>query len=226
MTADRRQLVLDLPHRPALGREDFLVAPCNAEAVAWIDLWPGWPGPALVLCGPPASGKTHLAAVWQARAGAVALHPAALPRSVDEHPEGSLHFLLEDAAGLGDEDALLHLYNRIAEAGGTLLLTAAVAPSRWPTRLADLDSRLRAAPVAEIGWPDDELLGALLVKMFADRQLDVTPDVVAFVLPRMERSFAAARALVEKLDAAALAQRRTITVPLARAVLQEEEGRR
>lgn len=216
MTPDRRQLVLDLPHRPALGREDFLVAPCNADAVAWIDLWPDWPGPALVLCGPPASGKTHLAAVWRSRAGAAVLDPAAIA------DPGAPHVLLEETPSVADEEALLHLYNRIAGQGGSLLFTAEAPPSRWPTRLADLASRFRAAPVAAIGRPDDALLGALLVKMFADRQLAVTPDVVAFLLPRMERSFAAARALVQRLDAAALSQHRTVTVRLARTVLQEE----
>lgn len=220
MTADHRQLALDLPHRPALGRQDFLVAPCNEEAVGWIDLWPDWPGPALVLCGPPASGKSHLAAVWRARAGAVVPDPAALPDAAAI--EAAPHVLLEGADRIADEEALLHLYNRIAERAGSLLLTADAPPSRWPTRLADLASRLRAAPVAGIGRPDDALLGALLVKMFADRQLAPGPELVAFLLPRMERSFAAARALVERLDEAALAQRRTITVPLARAVLQED----
>ena len=219
---ESRQLVLDLPHRPALGREDFLVAPCNAAAVAWIDLWPAWPAPALVLCGPPGAGKSHLAAVWQARTGARALSPRALPAAMDDDFAGSPHVVLEDAAAPGDEPALLHFYNTIAERGGSLMLTAAAPPSRWRLRLADLASRLRAAPVAEIGRPDDALLGGILVKLFADRQMAIDPDVVAFLLLRMERSFAAARALVARLDAAALAERRTITVPLARAVLRDE----
>ncbi|MGB8274330.1 MAG: DNA replication protein, partial [Alphaproteobacteria bacterium] len=68
-----RQLPLDLPHRPALGLEDFLVAPCNVGAVRWIDRWPDWPGPVLAITGPSACGKTHLAHVWQARSGAAML---------------------------------------------------------------------------------------------------------------------------------------------------------
>lgn len=224
MTADRRQLVLELPHRPALGREDFLVAPCNEAAVDWIDLWPDWPGPALMLCGPPASGKSHLAAVWRARAGATAISPSAISDSRDDAIPGTPHVLLEGAADVADESALLHLYNRTAEQGGTLLLTAELPPARWSVRLADLASRLRAAPVAEIGRPDDALLGALLVKMLADRQIGLSPEVVAFLLPRMERSFTATRDLVERLDAAALrAKRRTVSVPLARLVLQAED---
>jgi len=221
MMADRRQLVLDLPHRPALERDDFLVAPCNADAVGWIDLWPDWPAPALILCGPSGCGKTHLAAVWQARTGALAVDAASLSDAAFA-PEGeNPHRLVENAAQVGDENALLHLYNRIAEQRGTLLLMAESPPARWETGLADLASRLRSAPVAEIGEPDDALLEAVLVKLFADRQLSVGPDVIAYLMPRMERSFAAARSLVARLDSASLSQRRIVTVPLARAVLAE-----
>ena len=218
--ADRRQLVLDLPHRPALGREDFLVAPCNAGAVRWIDNWPEWPGSALVLCGPAGCGKTHLAAVWRSRSGGLPVDAASLS---DAAPEtGAPHRLLEDASGIGNESVLLHLYNRTVECGGTLLLTAETPPSHWDIRLPDLASRLRAVPVAEIGLPDDMLIGAVLVKLLADRQLRTAPDVIAYLIPRIERSFAGLRALVARLDSATLlSRRRTVTVPVARSVIAD-----
>lgn len=222
MTGGRRQLALDLPHRPALGRDDLLVAPCNMAAVEWIDRWPDWPGPALALCGPSGSGKSHLAAVWQRRSEAFRVDPGAISAVVAEGDLPAVHLVIEDILSPDDEEALLHLYNLVAERGGTLLLTSTTPPARWPLDLPDLASRLKAVPVAEIGMPDDALLGALLIKMFADRQLRVAPDVIAFLLPRMERSFAEARGLVERLDGAALAQQRTITIPLARNVLSEE----
>ena len=216
------QLVFDWPHRSAIGREDYLVSSCNEDAVEWIDLWPDWPAPALIICGPPGSGKSHLAAVWQANTGAEALDPAALPdiAAIDEAEHH--HFLLENACDVTDETAFFHFYNQIVEHGGTLLLTAEHPVSQWGLGLPDLYSRLRALPTAQIGMPDDSLIGALLVKMFSDRQLDIAPDVVSYLIPRMERSFAAARSLVARLDDAALAQQRTITVPLARTVIQEK----
>lgn len=217
------QLAFDLGHRPALGREDFLVAPCNAEAVAWIDRWPSWPGPALALVGPAGSGKTHLAQVWRARTGAVLIAGLAMAGDADSLLGGACHAVVEDADA-ADEHALLHFYNHLAAAGGTLLLTAVRPPARWPTRLADLASRLKAAPVAAIGAPDDALIQAVLVKLFADRQLVPAPDVIAYLAARMERSFAAAQRLVAAIDLAALAGRRTITVQLARDVLAREAG--
>ena len=224
MTEVRRQLVLDLPHRPALGRDDFLIAPCNEAAVEWIDLWPRWSGPALVLCGPSGSGKSHLAAVWQGRSEAIMIEPGAIAGMLDQGALPEKAVIIEDLVRPDQEEPLLHLYNQIAECGGYLLLTSEIPPARWPLQLPDLSSRLRATPVAEIGSPDDALLEALLVKMFTDRQLRVGPEVIAFLLLRMERSFAGARELVARLDGAALSQQRTITVPLARAIFQEDDA--
>ncbi|MBV9523958.1 MAG: DNA replication protein [Alphaproteobacteria bacterium] len=216
------QFVFEFPHRPAFGEVDFLVAPSNAEAVAWIDRWPRWPAPILILWGPAGCGKTHLAHVWRARSGAPAVPAAALTRAAVPSLLGAPALAVVDDADGAAEQPLLHLVNLIAEGRGQLLLTAAQPPARWTTRLADLRSRLVAAPLVAVQPPDDALIGAVLLKLFADRQLVVGEEVILFLLRHMERSFAAARRLVTALDQAALAAQRRITVPLARAVLDDD----
>jgi len=218
------QLPLDLPHRPALGREDFLVAPANAEAVAWLDRWPQWPAPALVLVGPAGSGKSHLAQVFVRRAAARVLAPEALARTAPPELLNNARAVVLDEAERAPEEPLLHLYNMLAERRGHLLLLARAPPARWTIALADLRSRLLAAPVAALAPPDDALLAAVLVKLFADRQIQVAAELVAFLVARIERSFAAAQSAVAALDQAALASRRRITVRLARDVLGDREG--
>ena len=213
------QFILDLGHRTAYGEADFLVAPCNETAVAWIDRWPHWPGPALALYGPAGCGKTHLAHVWQAKAGATFIKREDLTtEKVPELLGQSSSVILDDAEGV-EEEALLHLYNIVAERRGNLLLTATRAPAHWAVALSDLRSRLLAAAAVPIAPPDDALLSGVLKKLFADRQLAVGEEVVAFLLRHMERSFEAARRLVRDLDETALAERRAITVPLARRIL-------
>jgi len=219
------QLPLDLGHLPALGREDFLVAASNDAAIRWLERWPAWQQPALALHGPPGAGKTHLAHVFAARVGAAGaaaafVEPVAL--RVDAVPTlvGAARAVIVDDATRASEQALLHLYNIVAERHGHLLIVAREPPSRWPIALADLRSRLLAAPAVALSAPDDALLGAVLVKLFADRQIAVAADVIAYLIARIERSFAAAREVASTLDEAALAEKRPITVPLARRVLR------
>ena len=224
--AEALQLPLDLGHRPAFDRADFLVAPSNETAVAMIDSWPDWQSHALILHGPAASGKSHLGAVWQARSRAVRLTPDAL-ESADSFTSDSTDILLEGgdfAIGTRDGEAgLLHIYNMIRETGGSLLMTMRARPQALEFALPDLASRLRAVPAVAIEQPDEQLLAAIIVKMFHDRQLHIAAEVLNYILPRMERSFAAAHNLVEAVDKRALAEKRAITIPLVRQIMMERE---
>lgn len=224
MISRAQQLPLDLGHRTAMGREDFLIAPGNQDAVAWIDLWPEWPAPALVLYGPIASGKSHLAAVWCDQSGAVKISAHELDeKSVEAVAARAAHLVIDDADALigdvGREKALFHLYNLFKEEGRTLLLTMQDAPVRRAFTLPDLASRLRAAPCVAIREPDDALLAAVLVKLFNDRQLRVSAEVINYIVPRIERSFDAARNLVRNLDEAALSSKSDLTIPFVRKLL-------
>jgi chromosomal replication initiation ATPase DnaA len=211
-----RQLTLDLPVRTARGRADFYVSPANAAAVAATEA-ALWPNGRLVIAGPEGSGKTHLAHVWAARAEAP-VHPARDPG------QGSAAVLVvEDldtiAGDRAAEEALFHRLNAVAGAGGRVLMTARTPPAQMALALPDLASRLTASGLARIDRPDDALLSSVLVKLFADRQLSVPPDLIAYLVTRMPRSLADAGRVVAALDAASLAEGRAITRPFAAQVL-------
>ncbi|MCR8550687.1 chromosomal replication initiator DnaA [Salipiger sp. P9] len=220
------QLPLPLPVRLALGREDYFVGASNALAVAQIDSWQNWPNGKLVLVGPAGAGKTHLAHVWAAETGAAIIAAADLPAAdISALAQGPV--CIEDAdaiAGQRDaEEALFHLHNLALAERQPLMLTARAAPALWPLGLPDLKSRMEGTQTATLPDPDDTLLAAVLAKLLADRQCVPAPDVIPFLVPRMARSFAAARALVEALDASAMTRPKGITRALARAVLTRLE---
>jgi DnaA regulatory inactivator Hda len=218
------QLIFTLPHRVAHGREDFLVGSCNDLAIDWLDRWPDWPAPLLLLLGPTGSGKTHLLHVHIAKTQAISLGYEDLQdtSAIELARMGPL--VLDDADQDINEDGLFHLLNAVREEGQTLLLTAASAPKNWPLTLADLRSRLIAAPIVEIGPVSDDVLTGLLQKLFRDRQISVEEGVVNYILTRMERSFVAAAEIVKQLDQLALKEKRRITIPLARQIMDGREN--
>lgn len=220
-TAPPKQLAFDLPLDPRYGAEDFLVSPSNEEAYALIEAWPDWPDTVFLLRGPPGSGKSHLASIWATRAQAWTVSASEIATDRVSHLISNGALVIEDVdreAGR-DEAALFHLLNLARERRFPVLLTASAPVDAFGLKVADLRSRLRLAPGAEIGPPDDGLLRAVIVKLFVDRQLVVDLAVVEALALRIDRSLARAREVVAELDRDALGRRRRITKPLALAVL-------
>ncbi|HEV3241957.1 MAG TPA: DnaA/Hda family protein [Methyloceanibacter sp.] len=218
-----KQLSLDLPHRAALGAEDFLVSECNRGAVRLIDSWPEWSDNAQLIIGPAASGKTHLVRVWQARSGAETISPADLEVNTLESMTEGTPLVVEDVDRAGyDEKALFHLLNLTREKRLFVLLSGREAPNRFDYTLPDLRSRLNALPAVRIGAPDDALLKTVMLKHFADRQLSIDPKVLEFLALRIERSLAAAAEAVAAIDRATLGSGRKISRQLVAEVLGTE----
>jgi chromosomal replication initiation ATPase DnaA len=216
-----RQLALALPHAENFARDDFLTGASNKAALGLIERWPDWPDRALALVGPEGAGKSHLAAIWAEIAGARRVSARALGETglLGALATGAL--VLEDASARLDERALFHLLNLVRQEEAFVLITARTAPASWRIELPDLASRLRAVPVVELSAPDDALLRAVLVKLFADRQLGVDESLIGYLATRIERSFAGARAAVEELDREALRQKRAVTRALAVELLSQ-----
>jgi chromosomal replication initiation ATPase DnaA len=220
--ARARQLALDLPHAESFHREDFLQNPSNEAALALVDAWPNWPGPFAAIAGPKGSGKSHLAAIWAERSGARIADAALLKNGEVQRALVTGALVIEDfSIARVDQTAIFHLMNLARETAGFILFTAASRLELEGASIPDLSSRLRAVPVIQLAAPDDRLVAAVLVKLFADRQMTIDEDTVAYLLPRIERSLAAAKEIVERLDRAALSRGRRITRLLASEVLRD-----
>jgi len=221
MSAEPTQLVLELPHRQALDAEDFMVSPSNEAALALVEAWPDWPTSAIIVTGPAGSGKSHLVNVWRTRSAASVVAGSALTEGTITAFAAETALAVEDLdRGIADERLLFHLLNLARENKLSLLLTAQRAPGELAITLPDLRSRLRALPHGQIAPPDEGLMGALLVKLFADRQLRVEPHVVAYLARHIDRSTEAVQRVVARVDQLALAAQRRVTRGLASEALK------
>ena len=218
-----RQLILDLPHEESRDRADFLPGAANEAALALIDAWPNWPARAVALEGPEGAGKSHLAALFAAEAQAPVVSASDLGGMDLPALLATRAVVVEDlGAGHVPEAALFHLLNLVNEHDGRLLLTTRRKPAAIADemRTRDLASRLRAMPVVSLGEPDDGLLAAVAVKLFADRQIVPDETLLTFLLARIDRSLGALRAVVAELDREALARKRPLTRALASELLR------
>jgi chromosomal replication initiation ATPase DnaA len=217
------QLVLSLPHAESFAREDFIAGPSNAAALSLIDRWPDWPDRVVALIGPEGSGKSHLASIWAEKSGARILSGRTLAGAdlVGALSTGAL--VIENLVPPQmDEVALFHLLNLVREERVDLLITSRSLPTTWPVALRDLMSRLRALPVVTVTPPDDVLLQALMMKLAADRQIDLDPAVSSYLVQRLERSFSAVRSAIVTLDREALRQKRPISRALAAELFRDD----
>lgn len=216
-----RQLPLDLGHQPGYSRDELIVTPSNAAAVALIDQWPEWPAGFMIMAGPHGSGKSHLASIWADKSEALIVD-SMIEGEIENAARANSNVLID---GIGDqhldEKALFHLINATREASRQLLITSRRWPSQWPVTLPDLMSRIKSAPMVEISEPDDDLLSGVITKLFADRQIAVDNLIVRFLVSRIERSLATAQNIVARIDRAALEQRVRVTRQLASSVLTE-----
>ena len=222
MSAAPRQLVLALDHAESFAREDFLAGPPNAAGLALIERWPDWPAPAMALVGPEGAGKSHLAAIWAEASGARVLSAKLIGETDLPGALATGALVVEDLSPEAfDERALFHLLNLAREQSAFLLLTSRAPPAGFTLAIRDLASRLRALPVVTLAPPDDALLRALIVKLAADRQLALDEALVTFLVNRIERSYAAARAALTRMDEEAMRLHRPVTRALAADLFRE-----
>ena len=212
------------PH-PYLGRDDFMVSKCNFEAFHIIDCWPDWPFFAICLYRPTGCGKTHLGQIFSDKISVATNYPYKIPSIKAQniqldtpHNLFKKHkcLIVENLSSDINQEAIFHLYNLYRNEGGNILFTSEQAPARMDITLPDLRSRLNIIPSIEIHEPDDDMLSALIIKLFTDRQLIISPEILEYMIKNMHRSFYFCNKLVEEIDNISLSRKRAITINIVK----------
>lgn len=220
-----KQLILPFEHLPTFEAKDFILSKSNEEAYRWVKEWPQWPSPSVAIYGESGCGKTHLSSIWRSLSNACYLRAEDFDAlSLERLFEEPGVFILDEGHLIKREEKLFHFYNHLRAIHGNLLLLSLEAPARWNVALPDLRSRLNAIPAINILPPDEALLAQVMQKLFNDLQVKVDEAVIQFLLKHMERSFDNARLWAAALNTCALTQKRDITIPLVREILNAPEG--
>lgn len=229
MTDRIKQFPLKFKPKIDFGRADFMVNKCNEKALRVVEAWPNWSFFSLVLYGPRGCGKSHLAHVFAEHAVSCTERPFSVliinAREINNKNAVRIHaenpcLAVEDLTTKINEEALFHLFNLYQNEGGYVLFTAETAPARMHFKLPDLQSRLNMVPAVAIEEPDDEMLTMLIVKLFNDRQIMISQDVLNYIIQNMQRSFSYARRLVEEIDMISLSRKRAVSIPIVKEAMQ------
>ncbi|WP_085784850.1 DnaA/Hda family protein [Candidatus Nucleicultrix amoebiphila] len=211
-----RQFTFSLPHQETYTSETFFQSTANSNAYQWVNRWPEWPGQGLVIYGPPGSGKTHLAHVWQKKAQAIFLE------NFHNVQDLQSNVVLDGFNLLDYETDLFHFYNTSHEQKRFFLICTETPPNHWKIQLADLRSRLLSLPTVGLENPDDALLRAVLMKKLADLQLRVSPKTLDYLLTRMPRTFETLHTFISTLNQRSLAEGQKINIQTIRKVLESK----
>ncbi len=217
------QIAIPFPNQPSFKDEDYLVSNCNNVIFNAIVSWPNWAYPVYRIKGPKGSGKTHLSQIWQRLSGATLIQTSQLSSHIEQIANNPNHIILENLDEAVDQNVLFHLYNLVRAENKNMLITSSSSFSDWNLSLPDLVSRLRTVPVLEISEPDDDLIRMVLMKLSSDRQIQLNLNVIEYLIPRIERSFEAIQKCVLALDEHSLREKRKITIPLAKKILDNAD---
>ncbi|MBP5699074.1 MAG: hypothetical protein J6W96_06075 [Alphaproteobacteria bacterium] len=224
-----KQYLLKFATNAYLGEEDFLVTACNELAYKTITLWPCWSHFALDIFGPQSCGKSHLAHIWINHIQRTLQKPIEIPilpasainmKNVNKFINKYQYLVVENIDTNIHEEALFHLYNAYNTPEHFILFNSLIPLSKILFKLPDLQSRLNTVPTAEILLPDDEMLTALIAKLFNDRQIMISQEILDYILKNAERSFNYISRLIEEIDDISWIYGRTVTIPIVREAMK------
>ena len=217
--SELNQLLLDFDHNIEFNEHDYYVSRSNYLAFNLIQHWPKWEKKILNISGDTFSGKTHLAKIFQDKSNALYLSHSDINEEVFKKIKLNESIVIDDFEKVKNENLLYSLFNLIYQDNKYLLILSNRAINKINYNLDDLNSRAKTCIFAQIENPDDDLILAIIVKSFSDRQIKLEKKFLEYIIKRIERSYGKIYEFIYKVDELSLKKKKPVNLKTIKEIL-------
>ena len=218
---DLNQLLLNFEHKQNFKDEDFYVSDSNFYAYKIINSWPKWEKKFLNICGEKYSGKTHLSNIFLKNFKGIKINSTSFKNEDFKNLKIYENIVLEDFDKNINENLIYSFFNFIDQDNKYLIINSSIPISEIDFQLKDLRSRTKNCLVAKINKPDDELIFALILKSFSDRQILIDKKLIDYITKRINRSYGKIYEFIYKINEVSLIKKKSIDFKIIKEVLEE-----
>ena len=213
------QLLLNFNFKKSFNDHDYYVSDSNYFAFNLIDKWPKWEKRILNIHGEKFSGKTHLSKIFQSKSSAIYLNEKDISNEIFKKIKLYESIIIDEFSNKFEENLIYSIFNLVDQDSKYLLINTETPLSEIKFKLPDLVSRSKNSLQAKIEPPDDELIFALILKNFSDRQIKLEKQIIEFIVNRIERSYSKISEFIYKIDELSLKKKKPINFKTIKEIL-------
>ena len=214
------QLLLDLNYEQNFKDDDFYVGKSNFYIYELVHKWPNWEKNFLNISGEKFSGKTHLVNIFLKKFNGIRFEANSLNEKNLKSIKTYQNIILENLNLNINEKLIYTLFNLVDQSNKFLIITSTKPIVEINFKLEDLKSRTKNCLLAKIENPDDELMFALILKNFSDRQIVIDKKLIDFIIKRIDRSYDKIFEFIYKIDELSLKKKKPIDLKSIKEVLK------
>ncbi len=217
--SELNQLLLDFDYKINFNEHDFYLSKSNSNAFNLINRWPEWDKKILNISGEKFSGKSHLANIFKLKTKAFLVKGNKIDNSIFKSIKLHESIIIDDIEECNQEEILYSIFNLIDQDSKYLLINSLKPINQIKYKLPDLTSRSKNCLYAVIENPDDELLFAIILKNFSDRQITIEKKIINFIVSRIDRSYRKIDEFIYKIDELSLKKKKPINFKTIKEIL-------
>ena len=213
------QLLFNFNYSQNFNYDDFFVSKSYYFAFQLIKKWPKWEKNILNISGEKFSGKSHLANIFCNKNKCIKIIEDQLNDEILKKLKLHENIVLDNFDNLTEERLLYSLFNLVDHDNKYLLINSIKPINEMNFDLNDLKSRSKNCLFAKIDKPDDELMFALILKNFSDRQIEIDKKFIDFIIKRIDRSYGKISDFIYKIDELSLKYKKPIDFKTIKEIL-------